>query len=97
MTIFTHPTCTIALHHIFFSFVTPERAPKPPSTKALNGRALYNASKHRLAPSIHVGRANVRWGILGRKGKKKKKRERQERSIDRAAALLAKVWDVLYS
>lgn len=62
MTIFTHPTCTIALHDIFFSFVTRERAPKPPSTKARKGCALYYASKHRLPSCIHVWRENVRWG-----------------------------------
>lgn len=73
MTIFTHPTSTIALHHIFFSFVTRERAPKPPpppSTRGPEGLCIVLCKQ--ASPCCHVsmyGRRMCKMGLKEERGK----------------------------
>lgn len=47
--------------------------------------------------SMYTAGECVRWGLKERKGKEESGEQRRDPLIDRAAALLAKVWDVLYS
>lgn len=48
--------------------------------------------------SMYTAGECVRWGSKERKGERRNRRAKdRDPSIDRAAALLAKVWDVLYS
>lgn len=86
--------------YILFPLSLENGLRKPPKAPG-SGRAcvrLYYASKHRLSYCIHVyGGRMCKMGFEGRKGKEGTGEQRRDPSIDRAAALLAKVWDVLYS